>query len=131
MWLRHLIQVHTSQLLANPDLHDLISPILSSIESRLSQFTPLSRLKGRLDLLVTQITNSTRKNNEPEDALLVYKDQGSDSESNEDMEMVLHSSSDENEEWIEEEQLSNSEDEEMDIKQENNINSDENSEMSS
>lgn len=76
LWLRHLIQAHTSQLLANPDLADLISPILGTIESRLTQLTPLSRLKGRLDLLVTQISNSSRKVEEADDALLVYKDQG-------------------------------------------------------
>lgn len=71
-----MIQIHASQLIANPHLIDLIGPILGTIESRLSLLSPVSRLRGRLDLLITQISNSSKEENEVEDALLTFKDGG-------------------------------------------------------
>lgn len=76
LWLRYLIQLHASQLISNPQLVEMIGPVLGSIENRLSLLTPISRLRGRLDLLVSQISDTSSKDTEIDEALLVYKDQG-------------------------------------------------------
>ncbi|KAK4873052.1 hypothetical protein RN001_015081 [Aquatica leii] len=83
IWLKHLLQIHSAIFLSNPELPSMLAPVLGCIESRLSLLMPLNRLRGRLDLLVSQVTTANAPNNEEdEDALLVYNDKGlSDSES--------------------------------------------------
>ncbi|KAK5640559.1 hypothetical protein RI129_011370 [Pyrocoelia pectoralis] len=83
LWLKHLLEVHAGIFLSNPDLPNLLGPVLGSIESRLSLLMPLNRLKGRLDLLVSQVSNVNASDENVEDnALLIYNDKGlSDSES--------------------------------------------------
>lgn len=64
-------------LLSNPQLSELLDPVLGSIQSRLLLQTPLNRLRGRLDLLMSQINGSgPQDSNEPDEPLLVYVDKG-------------------------------------------------------
>ncbi|KAF5295879.1 hypothetical protein FQR65_LT10367 [Abscondita terminalis] len=100
VWLKHLLQIHSGIFLSNSELPNLLAPVLGSVENRLSLLMPLNRLKGRLGLLVSQVTAVNAPNNEDEeDALLVYNDKVlSDSES-EALDLVSHSESDN--EWNE------------------------------
>uniref|UniRef100_A0A1Y1KTT8 Small-subunit processome Utp12 domain-containing protein n=1 Tax=Photinus pyralis TaxID=7054 RepID=A0A1Y1KTT8_PHOPY len=113
VWLKHLLEVHAGIFLSNPDLPNMLGPVLGSIESRLSLLTPLNRLKGRLDLLVSQVANVTAaEEDKEEDALLVYNDKGlSDSES-EIMDVAPQSESEN--EWNEDSEVGESNAEESD-----------------
>lgn len=73
-----MLRIHAGLLLTNPELPDLLGPVLGTIESRLSLLTPLNRLRGRLDLLVSQVSTSNSQNTEQteDDALLIYNDKG-------------------------------------------------------
>lgn len=75
--MKNLLQIHAGILLANSDLSDLIGPTLDSIENRLTLQAPLTVLRGRLDLLVSQLSSSEAgKDDEEEEALLVFDDKG-------------------------------------------------------
>lgn len=77
LWLKHLVMVHSGLLISNPDLPDLVGKVLGNIESRLALLVPLSRLKGRLDLLMAQVGAVSGSDGGEEDrALLVFNDKG-------------------------------------------------------
>lgn len=80
LWLKAVIRSHAGQLMANPDVRDTLSPVLGLVETRLGLLAPLSRLRGRLDLLVDQIGESNKGNvaGDLGDSLLVFQDQDSD-----------------------------------------------------
>lgn len=59
-WIRHLLLTHTSLLITNKHLGDLLSPFYGTLEGRLAVFPELLKLQGRMDLLVSQI--GTKKN---------------------------------------------------------------------
>ncbi|KRT82733.1 hypothetical protein AMK59_3512, partial [Oryctes borbonicus] len=105
LWLKNLLQIHAGLLLSNPQLSELLDPILGSIQSRLLLQTPLSRLRGRLDLLMTQINNATmQESNENDEPLLSYVDKDSSDSENENSDMVQNEAQSESEnEWTEEE----------------------------
>ncbi|XP_049963453.1 WD repeat-containing protein 43 isoform X2 [Schistocerca serialis cubense] len=83
-WLKAVVSAHASQLLANPDLSDTLSPVLGLVEARLNVLAPLSRLRGRLDLLMDQIVVENAAEGErsvaQEESLLVYQDTDSSEE---------------------------------------------------
>jgi hypothetical protein len=64
--------------MANPDVRETLSPILGLVETRLGMLAPLSRLRGRLDLLVDQMEESNKGNAAGDlgESLLVFQDQG-------------------------------------------------------
>jgi hypothetical protein len=79
LWLKAVIKSHAGQLMANSNVRDTLSPVLGLVETRLGLLAPLSRLRGRLDLLVDQIGEGSRGNvaGDLEESLLVFQDQGS------------------------------------------------------
>lgn len=56
----------------------MLAPLLGLVESRLGSLTPLCRLRGRLDLLLNQVTGNDKQNlgDSGSQALLIYQDQG-------------------------------------------------------
>lgn len=78
VWLKNVLQIHAGLLLSNPELPDLLGSTVGSIQQRLTLHMPLNNLRGRLDLLVSQISNSTDANNQnqDDDAMLIYNDTG-------------------------------------------------------
>ncbi|GJQ77781.1 hypothetical protein Trydic_g16043 [Trypoxylus dichotomus] len=101
LWLKHLLQIHAALLFSNPQLSQLLDPVLESIQSRLLLQTPLSRLRGRLDLLMSQINNTTaQENNENDEPLLSYVDKDS---SDSEIEIQNEAQSESENEWTEEE----------------------------
>lgn len=79
LWLKAVIKLHAGQLMANSDVRDTLSPVLGLVETRLGLLAPLLRLRGRLDLLVDQIGESSKGNVTGDfgESLLVFQDQGS------------------------------------------------------
>ncbi|KAF5296378.1 hypothetical protein FQA39_LY12497 [Lamprigera yunnana] len=101
LWLKNLLQIHSGIFISNPDLPTLLAPILGSIESRLSLLLPLNRLRGRLDLLVSQVTAANAPSKEEdEDALLMYNDKESSDSDSELLDFAPQSESEN--EWNEE-----------------------------
>ncbi|CAG9763880.1 unnamed protein product [Ceutorhynchus assimilis] len=103
LWLKHLAQVHAGVLISNPNLAELFSGALNSIYSRINTQTALSRLRGKLELLVPQVitTDDARKGDDDE-ALLVFDDKDSSDSDSDDDEMQIEILSDnEPEEWEE------------------------------
>lgn len=77
IWLKILVQVQTSQLMAlgNEHLKDVFSVCLGIIDHRVAHATPLFALHGRLDMLVAQLKRSQKNQNDFDmDNMLVYED---------------------------------------------------------
>ncbi|XP_018566878.1 WD repeat-containing protein 43 [Anoplophora glabripennis] len=89
LWLKHVLQVHGSILMSNPELQELLAPMIGSIENRLTLLTPLHRLKGRLGLLISQVSSSSDSAvqgfNENEEPLLIFDDKDSSESDEEDL----------------------------------------------
>merc|ERR1711972_996083 len=91
-WLRIILSLHSSYLMSNPDIETLLIPLYNILQHRSELYSSASSLRGRLDLLVGQITShSDVINTEP---LLLYKDESSDSEDDMMMESKGPSDSD-------------------------------------
>jgi len=78
-WLKVVLTTHASYLMSNPDLIDMISPLLEIIQTRLSLLPMLGNLKGRLDMLNAQLSSSAETGSGTpalQPGLLVYQDIG-------------------------------------------------------
>ncbi|GAB0098146.1 WD repeat-containing protein 43 [Sergentomyia squamirostris] len=87
LWMRLLIESKVGQLMANgsEDLRQQLAPFLGIVEHRVANLQTLTRVRGRLDLILSQI-NSKKDVNREEIAkinknVIVHQDQGSDSDS--------------------------------------------------
>mmetsp|Transcript_24504 Transcript_24504/g.36041 ORF Transcript_24504/g.36041 Transcript_24504/m.36041 type:complete len:575 (+) Transcript_24504:73-1797(+) len=58
-WIHALLRFHTSYLLSVPDLSHQLAALSQMLDQRLSTYTRLASLAGRLDLLMSQITSSS------------------------------------------------------------------------
>lgn len=79
MWLRYLIQTHASSLMAYgiDNLNATFGTTLGIIDHRTQNLPGLSRLRGRLDLLVKQIKQNSEVDEEiRNENMLVYEDSG-------------------------------------------------------
>lgn len=77
-WLKALVLSHAGQLLSQPDISDIVSPILGIIDGKLSILPELSRLRGRVALVTGQISHLKDNNNKDmmDESLLDFKDTG-------------------------------------------------------
>lgn len=57
-WLASVMRFHTSFLISVPDLSSQLSGLSQMLEQRLSSYTKLAALGGRLDLLMSQISST-------------------------------------------------------------------------
>lgn len=79
LWLRHLIQTHASHLMAFgvENLNATFGTCLGIIDHRTQSLAGLSRLRGRLELLVRQIKQNSDIDDEvSNENLLVYEEDG-------------------------------------------------------
>ncbi|XP_071963272.1 WD repeat-containing protein 43-like [Antedon mediterranea] len=103
VWTKIALKMHTSYLMTCPDLVHLLSSLYEMINSRTTMSSRLSKLHGKLDLMLTQIMEQTEEKEESDftqsSALLVYE------ESSDEMENViedgLQSRSDSEGDWEE------------------------------
>ncbi|XP_065367124.1 WD repeat-containing protein 43 isoform X2 [Calliphora vicina] len=110
LWLKVLAQTHSSQLMAlgADDLLDKFGPCIGVIEHRASCLKELSKLNGRLLLLVSQIKRNTQEeDNLKNDNVLVFED--NDDSSNSDIDDAINKSSSDDE-WEEGEEDGDEED---------------------
>ncbi|PSN32314.1 WD repeat-containing protein 43 [Blattella germanica] len=49
LWLKSVIKSHSGHLLANPEVGEILSPVLGLVETRLAVLAPMSRLRGHSD----------------------------------------------------------------------------------
>ena len=61
-WLAAVLRFHTSFLISVPDLSAQLSGLSQMLEHRLSSYSKLAALGGRLDLLMSQITTISESN---------------------------------------------------------------------
>ncbi|XP_062346491.1 WD repeat-containing protein 43 isoform X5 [Cinclus cinclus] len=122
-WLKSVFTLHASYLSTLPDLIPQLGMLYQLMESRVKTLQKLSRLHGRLFILVTQVAASQRVQDVPEvnqTAKLVYEDDSSEEEGSDD-EMIADKDSDEN--WDEDEEKEEQSDE-QDMTVEKEINGD-------
>ncbi|XP_037096880.1 WD repeat-containing protein 43-like isoform X1 [Syngnathus acus] len=80
-WLKAVLMQHTSYLSSLPDLVSQLGVLYHMIESRVKMFHKLTKLKGKLYLLVTQVETKTESNKAfdvDHTAKLVYEEESSD-----------------------------------------------------
>ncbi|POI29980.1 hypothetical protein CIB84_006270, partial [Bambusicola thoracicus] len=122
-WLKFVFTLHASYLSTLPDLIPQLGMLYQLMESRVKTLQKLSRLHGRLFLLVTQVAASETVQDVTEinqTAKLVYEDESSEEEGSDD-EMIADKDSDEN--WDEDEEKEEQSDE-QDMTVEKEINGD-------
>ncbi|XP_054284738.1 WD repeat-containing protein 43 [Macrosteles quadrilineatus] len=80
-WLKAVLAAHAGQLLADPEAVATVAPLLGMVETRRGVVAPLSRLRGRLDLLLHQVSVADRHTTAAETLpLVVLHDQDSTEE---------------------------------------------------
>ncbi|NXT01942.1 WDR43 protein, partial [Jacana jacana] len=122
-WLKSVFTLHASYLSTLPDLIPQLGMLYQLMESRVKTLQKLSRLHGRLFILVTQVAASEAVQDVAEvnqTAKLVYEDESSEEEGSDD-EMIADKDSDEN--WEEDEEKEEQSDE-QDMTVEKEINGD-------
>lgn len=108
-WLKTIFILHASYLSTLPDLVPQLGVLYQLMESRVKTLQKLSRLHGKLYLLVTQVAASDTMRNVKDvsqTAKLVYEEESSEEENSED-EFMPEPESDEN--WEEEEEMEDKE----------------------
>ncbi|ERL83325.1 WD repeat-containing protein 43-like [Dendroctonus ponderosae] len=105
LWLKHMAQVHAGVLISNPNLSEMFSSALGTIQHRIYSQTALHRLRGKLELLVPQVStinNAENYDEDDEEALLVFIDKDTSDSESEDQEVMEIGSDSEPENWEDE-----------------------------
>ncbi|XP_056282989.1 WD repeat-containing protein 43 isoform X2 [Pseudoliparis swirei] len=106
-WLKAVLTHHTSYLASLPDLVSRLGVLYHMIESRVKMFHKLTKLHGKLYLLMTQVATSDSSKTITEvdhTAKLVYEEESSD-EDEASGDEALPGDDDDSENWEEEEEL--------------------------
>ncbi|XP_064412651.1 WD repeat-containing protein 43 [Latimeria chalumnae] len=120
-WLKAVFTLHASYLSTLPDLVQQLGVLYQLMESRVKTLQKLSRLHGKLYLLITQVMASEKQQDRldvNQTAKLVYEDDSSEEEASED-EMIADKDSDEN--WEEDEEEDGDQAEQSDTEQEMSV----------
>ncbi|AWP16971.1 putative WD repeat-containing protein 43-like [Scophthalmus maximus] len=124
-WLKAVIMHHTSYLSSLPDLVTQLGVLYHMIESRVKMFQKLTKLHGKLYLLMTQVATSDSGNTVAEvdhTAKLVYEEESSDEDEASGDEGLPGDDSDN---WEEDEEVVMDEDENPDSRTESKANGEE------
>lgn len=73
-WLSAVLRIHSSLLLANPDVLETFLPLENVLSTRLNNFEQLGLLEFKLKALVDNLNFDKRDKDKEQDALLVYND---------------------------------------------------------
>ncbi|XP_064484330.1 WD repeat-containing protein 43-like [Ornithodoros turicata] len=81
-WIKTIIVVHTSFLTTCKEATTLLNPLVELLEARTEVFDKLCRLRGRLDLIMSQVTgrNEDSLQELPSQPLCVLQEESSDEE---------------------------------------------------
>ena len=58
-WIREVLRSHIAYLLSNPSIHEHLAPLYHLSEQRLQNNSKIIQLKGRLELIISQITRGS------------------------------------------------------------------------
>ncbi|XP_034713323.1 WD repeat-containing protein 43 [Etheostoma cragini] len=114
-WLKAVLMHHTSYLASLPDLVTQLGVLYHMIESRVKMFHKLTKLHGKLYLLMTQVAASDSSNTVTDvdhTAKLVYEEESSEDEASGDE--GLPDDGDDSENWEEEEVMAEDKEEPTD-----------------
>lgn len=93
IWIKTVMNVHMTYLISMPNLIERLSGLYQALESRTKVYPKLSRLHGRLDLLLTHVNhrqNTAENVNDVREPLLMMEDKDeSDETETEDVERLL------------------------------------------
>ncbi|KAI4804085.1 hypothetical protein KUCAC02_025727 [Chaenocephalus aceratus] len=120
-WLKAVLMHHTSYLASLPDLVTQLGVLYHMIESRVKMFHKLTKLHGKLHLLMTQVATSDSSNTVTEvdhTAKLVYEEESSDEDEASGDEALRDDEDSDN--WEEDEVLEEKMEEEQVDKEEGN-----------
>lgn len=97
-WLKCVLMIHTSYLMSYPDLVNSLGSVYEMMNARTKLFPQLSKLQGKLQLVMSQVTSQAEALNQTSDKdgepLLFYQDSNSDEEIEEEL-IPSHSEFDE------------------------------------
>ncbi|XP_077521733.1 WD repeat-containing protein 43 isoform X1 [Amblyomma americanum] len=79
-WTKALISAHTSYLMTCQEASTLLLPLLELLEARTEVFEKVCKLRGRVDLIMTQVAARHRETELPSEPLCVVQDESSDDE---------------------------------------------------
>ncbi|ESP04564.1 hypothetical protein LOTGIDRAFT_63496, partial [Lottia gigantea] len=98
-WLKAVLTTHTSYLMTFQEIVDSLSALYQLMEARVGMFSRLSRLQGKLDLMLSQITCQEQEEEEGivQAPLLLYHEESS--EDDDPMEDLLASHSESESNW--------------------------------
>uniref|UniRef100_A0A023GD20 Putative wd-repeat protein n=1 Tax=Amblyomma triste TaxID=251400 RepID=A0A023GD20_AMBTT len=91
-WTKALISAHTCYLMTCQEASTLLHPLLELLEARTEVFEKVCKLRGRVDLIMSQVAARHRETELPSEPLCVVQDESSDDE---DMAVDQESSEDE------------------------------------
>ncbi|XP_032355780.1 WD repeat-containing protein 43 isoform X1 [Etheostoma spectabile] len=114
-WLKAVLMHHTSYLASLPDLVTQLGVLYHMIESRVKMFHKLTKLHGKLYLLMTQVATSDSSNTVTDvdhTAKLVYEEESSEDEASGDE--GLPDDGDDSDNWEEEEVMAEDKEEPTD-----------------
>lgn len=96
-WLKTVLMIHTSYLMSFPDLIESLGSVYEMMNARTKLFPQLSKLQGKLQLVMSQVTSQTEvcPNGNNKEPLLYYQDSSSEDEQIEDELIPSHSEFDE------------------------------------
>ncbi|XP_060593577.1 WD repeat-containing protein 43-like [Ruditapes philippinarum] len=82
VWIQTVLAVHTSYLMTFPEIVETFSGLYQMMDSRVTMLGKLSRLKGKLDIMLSQISAQTQAQGEEpgasQPALLQFEEDSSD-----------------------------------------------------
>ncbi|OWF41846.1 WD repeat-containing protein 43-like [Mizuhopecten yessoensis] len=98
-WIKSILVVHTSYLMTFPEVVEIFSSLYQMMDARTAAFSRLSKLQGKLDLILSQITTQEQHEDERltgQQPLLMYQEESSDDEDEMVLEVNSQSDSDDN-----------------------------------
>ncbi|XP_064622092.1 WD repeat-containing protein 43-like [Lineus longissimus] len=99
-WVKMVLTIHTSYLMTFPEIVDTLSSLYQMMDYRVGMFSRLSKLQGKLELMLSQVTSQTQDEEETvatQQPMLIYQEESSDEEM--DMDDVLQSHSESEDNW--------------------------------
>ncbi|XP_029317096.1 WD repeat-containing protein 43 [Cottoperca gobio] len=129
-WLKAVLMHHTSYLASLPDLVTQLGVLYHMIESRVKMFHKLTKLHGKLYLLMSQVATSDSSNTATDvdhTAKLVYEEESSDEDEASGDEALPDDEDSDNweEEEVMEEEQADEEDDDPDIRRDSKANGEE------
>ncbi|KAF8944301.1 WD repeat-containing protein 43 [Haplosporangium gracile] len=87
-WIKAVLLIHTAYLMTVPDLIKKLSNFYQTLDSRVSVYSKLTNLHGRLDLVMSQVEMQHKDTEDTANvAQTVYREEEEDDEDDEDMDL--------------------------------------------